>query len=240
MFWILVLAGLLTGILINLIADSLPVVRRLRAPVCATCGQPRRLVSWSGLIGYASRQHRCPHCRAPLPMRHLIVELVTPLLFVFCWTRSGATITTWLNILYSAILVLITVTDMEHHLILHAVSLPAIALAVIGAYLNPAFDSPKRALPGGAIGLTGALILYFTGMLFASIVSKRRGQPLSGPAFGFGDVTLSTFLGLIVGAPEIIFGFVIEEEIEAVFDPKNASFVFDQVMQAIKLKNIMK
>ena len=34
--------------------------------------------------------------------------------------------------------------------------------------------------------------------------------------------------------------FPTKEEIEAVFDPKNASFVFDKVMQAVKIKNMMK
>jgi prepilin signal peptidase PulO-like enzyme (type II secretory pathway) len=138
-----------------------------------------------------------------------VVELATPALFVFCWVRTGATVTTLFNVLYSAVLVLILVTDIEHRLILHVVSLPAIGLALIGVYANPAFDSPKRALLGGAIGLGSALLLYYVGMLFGWLISRQRGDSLSGPAFGFGDVTLTTFLGLILGAPEIIFAVVI-------------------------------
>jgi leader peptidase (prepilin peptidase)/N-methyltransferase len=118
-------------------------------------------------------------------------------------------VTVVFNLLYSALFVLIVVIDIEHHLVLHVVSLPAILLALIGAYANPAFDSPKRALLGGALGLIAALLLYFSGMLFSWLVGRTRDQPLSGPAFGFGDVTLSTFLGLILGAPEIIFALVI-------------------------------
>jgi len=209
MIWILVSAGLIAGILINICADSLPTAQRLHAPVCAKCRQPRRLLAWSGLAAYVTHKERCSHCGAPLSIRHVLVELATPVLFVFCWTRTGSTLTTLFNVLYSAILVLVTVTDLEHRLILHVVSLPSIALALVGAYASSAFDSPFRALLGGGIGLGGSLFLYFTGMLFGWWIGRRRGEALSDPAFGFGDVTLSTFLGLILGAPEIIFAIVI-------------------------------
>ena len=208
---ILVLAGWAVGVLINILGDCLPTERRLRKPFCATCEQPRPPLAWSGLVAYVSRRKRCPHCSTPLSFRHVLVELITPLLFVFCWLRTGATVTvtTLFNILYSTVFVLIMVTDLEHRLILHVVSLPVIGLALIGAYVNPAFDLPKRALLGGAVGLGGALLLYWMGMLFGWLISRRRGEPLPGPAFGFGDVTLTTFLGLILGVPEIIFAIVI-------------------------------
>jgi leader peptidase (prepilin peptidase) / N-methyltransferase len=209
MFWVLILAGFMVGVLINLCADSLPTARRLHRPSCATCGRPRSAIRWSSVIASLSRRRRCPHCNALQSARHILVELVVPLLFVLCWVQSGTGVTMSLHLVYSALFVLITVIDMEHRLILHVVSLPAILLAVVGAYVDPIFDSPKRALLGGAIGLVAALILYFSGMLFSWLVGRARGQPLPGPAFGFGDVTLSTFLGLILGAPEIIFALVI-------------------------------
>ena len=209
MFWVLIVAGLVVGVLINLCADSLPTDRRLHGPVCATCGRPRSSGRWSSVIAYLSRRQRCPHCNALQPVRHMLVELIVPLLFVLCWVQGGTTATMSFHLFYSALFVLITVIDMEHRLILHIVSLPAILLALVGAYVNPVFDSPNRALLGGALGLIAALILYFSGMLFSWLVGRARGQPLPGPAFGFGDVTLSTFLGLILGAPEIIFALVI-------------------------------
>jgi prepilin signal peptidase PulO-like enzyme (type II secretory pathway) len=205
---VIVIAGLLAGILINLLADSLPVSRRIQAPRCAACGTSRHPLAWSGVVALTTRHWRCPHCDTPLPGRQMVVELVTPLLFLLSWAQSGTTVVTLFRVLYVAILVLIAVTDIEHRLILHAVSLPAILIAVAGAYLSPAFDSPKRALLGGAIGLVAALTLYLLGVLFASLAGRVRGEPLTDPGWGFGDVTLSTFLGLILGAPEIVFALV--------------------------------
>jgi prepilin signal peptidase PulO-like enzyme (type II secretory pathway) len=145
----------------------------------------------------------------------VLVELVMVAYFVLLWYRPGAllsasaAITTALNTVYGAIGVLVLVTDLEHRLVLHAVMLPAIALAALAAFVNPAFSSPARALLGGALGLICALALYFGGMLFARLLGRMRGQPLTEVAFGFGDVTLITFIGLVVGVPEILFALVI-------------------------------
>jgi prepilin signal peptidase PulO-like enzyme (type II secretory pathway) len=209
MLWILGVCGLIAGVLVNLLADSLPTARRVQLPACRSCGVVRQPVAWSGILAFVAGRRRCQQCGATLPYRHLVVELALPLLFVFCGMQTGATTTTLLNALYATSLVLVLVTDIEHRLILHAVILPSILLALAGAFLNPTFDDPKRALLGGAIGLLAALCLYLFGALFSWLLGRLRGEALPGPALGFGDVTLSTFLGLIVGVPEIIFALVI-------------------------------
>jgi len=209
MFWMLGIVGLAAGVFVNLLADSLPTVRRLQLPACGVCGQVRTRVAWSGVLAFVSGRRRCPHCGTALPYRHLLVELAMPSLFLFCGLRTGPSVTTFLNAFYVTSLVTVLVTDIEHRLILHAVTLPSILVAFVGAYLDPAFDNPKRALLGGAIGLLAALSLYLFGALFSWLLGRLRGEELPGPALGFGDVTLSAFLGLIVGVPEIIFALVI-------------------------------
>ena len=209
MIWILSFLGLVTGAFINVFADNLPTSHRLRWPICPYCGRPRSTLAWSSVAAYLTRQHRCSSCAAPVSIRHVLVELLTALLFVFCWLRTGATNTTVFNILYGLIFILVLITDLEHRLIQHVVTLPAIVLALVGAFANPAFDSPKRALLGGGIGLIGTLGVYLFGVLFAWLMGRMRGRPITEVAFGFGDVTLNTLIGLIVGAPEIIFAMVI-------------------------------
>ena len=209
MIVLVAVTGLLAGVLLNLCADSLPTKRRLNPPACAYCGRPRPAHAWSAVVAYLLRRHRCPSCAAPRSVRHVLVELATVLLYVLVWLRHGATVTTALLAAYGSIYVLVVVTDLEHRLILHAVMLPALLLALLGAFLNPAFDSPKRALLGGAIGLTLTLALYAAGALFVWLVERVRGQPIGEAAFGFGDVTLATFIGLTVGAPEVLLALAI-------------------------------
>ena len=209
MIFLLVFLGLLAGAFLNLCADALPATGRLQRPRCSYCGQERPAAAWSGVAAYLSGRHRCPSCAAPLSVRHVLVELATVLLYVLIWLRHGATISAALLGAYGSVLLLVAVTDIEHRLIQHVVMLPALLLALLGAFLNPAFDSPRRALLGGAIGLAFTLALYVAGALFTRLLGRLRGQPVDEAAFGFGDVTLATFIGLTVGAPEVLLALAI-------------------------------
>jgi leader peptidase (prepilin peptidase)/N-methyltransferase len=228
-----ILAGLLIGILVNLCADAVsrdrssaaqhterPVRLSLGAPACANCGRRRPLLAWSGLVALLTGRRRCPSCAVPLPLRHALVETAMILLLALVWTplearaQTNAAIANVLYSLYGAILLLILVTDLEHRLVPHVIALPAIALAVLAAFVNPNWDSPVRALLGGVIGLLFGLSCYGGGILFARMLSRARGQNADGEtvaevAFGFGDVTLITFIGLIVGIPDVLMALAI-------------------------------
>jgi prepilin signal peptidase PulO-like enzyme (type II secretory pathway) len=224
-----IVAGLVTGLLINLCADALslglrsaepspdegPVRFSFGAPACTACGRQRPLLAWSALLAYLTGRRRCRSCSTPLPWRHLLVEVTTSIVFALIWAplgadaQAGTVIAKGFACLWAAILVLILVTDLEHRLVPHAIMLPAIALAALAAFLDPAWASPARPLLGGALGLLSGLALYGGGILFARLLGRIRGQSLSEVAFGFGDVTLLTFIGLIVGAPDVLVALVI-------------------------------
>jgi leader peptidase (prepilin peptidase)/N-methyltransferase len=201
--------GLLVGVLINHIADALLNRRSLRErPACAFCGKPWPATGWSATLGYLLIRGRCPHCSAPLPVRRVVVELGTALLFAFLWDRYGPSLQLGLVSLYSTVLVLVVVTDMEQRRIYNAVMLPAIALAVIGGFFNNDF-TPLRAWLGGLVGFLIVFVFYLLAGLFAWLVGRWRGRPLDEVAFGFGDVRLAVFIGLITGLPGVIFALVL-------------------------------
>jgi prepilin signal peptidase PulO-like enzyme (type II secretory pathway) len=60
-------------------------------------------------------------------------------------------------------------------------------------------------LLGGAIGFGIMLGFYFVGELFVKRMSKKGGMPRDEVALGFGDVTLSGILGLLLGWPFIFY-----------------------------------
>lgn len=205
----LALLGLFVGVLINLLADSLPTVRRVARPTCAECGRPRPLPAWSGLLAFLTGQSRCAGCGRRLSFRHPLVEVGTAVAFALIGLGGAPALTLIANLLYAAVFILVLVTDLEHRLILHAVMLPAIGLALIAAFVDPFFKRPALGLLGGAVGLAIALLLYWFGILFTKALSRARGRPINEVAFGFGDVTLITFIGLVVGLPGIILALVI-------------------------------
>ncbi|UCC87691.1 MAG: prepilin peptidase [Anaerolineales bacterium] len=203
------LIGWLVGVFINHAADVLP--RRMglgASPRCAFCDTPRSQLAWSTVIGYLTAHRACPECGAPLPLRSVIVELLMPAIFVGLLWRYGPSVHLGLLSLYSAILILVTVTDLEHHLIQHVIMAPAILLATAGAFFNHDLTW-RRALLGGATGFVSLYAMFLFAQPMSALLGRLSGREISEVPFGFGDVTLGTFVGLITGLPGFFFALFI-------------------------------
>ncbi len=125
------------------------------------------------------------------------MEALTTLTFAFYWLRYGPSFELALTTLYTCILYLVFVIDLEHHLILRVVIFPAILAAIVGSFFYPGLGV-RRAVLGG--------VLYFSFFYLVAIVGRvifRR------TAMGRGDANLAAFIGLITGFPEVIFALII-------------------------------
>ena len=202
------LLGFLVGVLINLLADQLPRWRRLRrAPFCPYCEEPRPAWAWIGTLAYLRFKPECRHCGAPISWRHPLVELGTAGLYAFLWYQYGQGGASPLLIpytVYSSIFVLVLVIDLEHKLILNVVMYPAWVLAFLGSFLHPEPYFYRLSLLGGALGFGLLFLVYLLGVLFVKLMSKARGKPVNAVAFGFGDVRLGGFIGLVIGFPDVL------------------------------------
>lgn len=199
------LLGLLVGGLLNLCADQLPRWRRLRRrPFCPNCQESRPPWAWLGTVAYLRFKPGCHNCGEAISWRHPIVELGTAALFAFLWHRYATSAYLIPYTVYSAIFVLVLIIDLEHKLILTIVMQPAWTLALLASFFHP--EEPhyyRLALLGGAFGFGLLYVVYWAGQLFVKIVSKSRGKPIHAEAFGYGDVRLGLFIGLILGFPRV-------------------------------------
>lgn len=199
--------GLLIGSFLNLCADQLPRWRRLRRePFCPYCEEPRAFWAWSGTLAYLRLKPQCQHCGAPIPWRHPLTELGTAALYAFLWYRyavAGEWTFLLLYTLYSTIFVLVIVIDLEHRLILNVVIYPAWALALLGSFIHPIPYFYRLALVGFAFSFGVLYLIYKLGELFVKVMSKARGKQINAVAFGYGDVNLGGFVGLILGFPDV-------------------------------------
>jgi leader peptidase (prepilin peptidase)/N-methyltransferase len=198
------LLGFLLGGAINLCADQLPRYRRLvRRPFCPYCDTPRPRWAWLGTLAYLRFRPDCQQCGASLSLRHPLVELGTAALFAFLWQRYHTTPHLIPFTLYSTIFVLVLVIDLEHRLILNVVMYPAWILAFLCSFFHPEARFYLLSLLGGATGFGLLFLIYLAGELFVKMMSRARGKPLHAVAFGFGDVRLGAFIGLILGFPRV-------------------------------------
>lgn len=185
--------GLLVGALLNLLADIVPQkLYRLQAPRCPYCGQAYPPAAWIATFGFIIYRGKCPNCGHPIPWRRPILELATASVFAFLWLGYGLSGQLAILSLYTALLLLIFVIDLETRLVPNIIVLPAMALAGGLSLIYPGMGL-TRSLLGGAIGFSFFYLVALVG---------RGGM-------GAGDVKLAGFIGLITGFPEVIFALIV-------------------------------
>lgn len=201
------LAGFAGAILINLVADRWPRDLAFSGPRCTACDEPRAGARWLALTAFLTRQAKCPRCGARLPLRPLIVELALPALFAYLAATFADPVTLVIASFHTVVLLLVCVIDFETRLILHRVIFPAIAIAAGLAFVTPNLK-PLSAFAGGALGLAITGAMYLGGVLYVKW-QARRGLQIDEVAFGFGDVTLMLYIGLIVGLYGVLRALVL-------------------------------
>ncbi|MCZ7538588.1 MAG: A24 family peptidase [Anaerolineae bacterium] len=212
------LGGLVVGGVLNALADDLPVRARIRPPHYPD-GSPRPLKAWLGLSAFALGMREGPSGTPSNPAdeelpsparpnrlgwRHPLLELTTGLAFAGLTLAFADEPALWAWYVYVAILLLITVIDLEHRLILFAVILPSCAFAVVVAAISPAEGRTlSEHLWGGAVGFLLFLAMFLGGVAFSTLARNEE------VAFGFGDVMLATLSGLMLGWRGFIFAALI-------------------------------
>jgi prepilin signal peptidase PulO-like enzyme (type II secretory pathway) len=188
--------GLLAGGAINTLADDLPQHIKPQRPRCIQCLAPFRPARWLAVARWLAGR-RCPSCGFATRRRELSVELGTALLFALLPLLLRTPADLLFSAIYVALLVLVIVTDLEHRLILHAVTFPGILLGLLGS-LFVSYNNLSLALLGAGTGFIFFFALYWLG-----------GRLLGAGALGFGDVTLATMIGAMTGFPLVILALVL-------------------------------
>ena len=151
------LLGIVIGAIINALSDDLPLRNRPQLPHYPN-GVPRPLLAWSGLLAYLTGLHEGPSVQLSeeeeksrglslgdiaslaydtrLSWRYPLVEIgmAALLAFVVIYPFEEPRIGVWF--VFLSILMLITVIDLEHRLILFVVIIPSVLVTLI---LNAAF-----------------------------------------------------------------------------------------------------
>jgi leader peptidase (prepilin peptidase)/N-methyltransferase len=190
-------AGLLFGSFATVVAHRVPrresfVAGRSRCPHCgATIAAYDNIpvVSWLILRG------RCRQCHAAILARYPLTELGMAALFAATVLILGTDAATELalGLAFCALLVVITLTDLERRVIPNAVLVAGAIVAVAIAAVGDPSSLPDRAIAGAAAG----------GFLFLVALLYPRGM-------GMGDVKLAAVMGLYLGravAPALLIGF---------------------------------
>ena len=174
--------GLALGSFLNVVAARVPLRRSIVRPpsACMSCAHEIRWYDNVPLVSYALLRGRCRHCAERIPLLYPAVELLTAVLIAGCVLAFGLSAEAVVAAFFCAVLVAVSVIDLEHRIIPNRIVLPA-TVVVLAA--NTARDlSPQWAIAG----------LAASGFLLAAALVYPAGM-------GIGDVKLALLMGVALG-----------------------------------------
>jgi leader peptidase (prepilin peptidase)/N-methyltransferase len=178
--------GMVTGSFVGVVAHRLPRGRSIVGPrsVCDSCGTQIAAYDNVPVVSWLLLRGRCRTCHARIPARYPLVELAVGVAFAataIVLRHDPAQLV--LGLAFVAMLVAITLTDLERRIIPNTVLLAGAVVAVaLVAATDPA-SLPERGIAAAAAG--GGLLLI--------ALAYPRGM-------GMGDVKLAAVMGLYLGA----------------------------------------
>lgn len=187
----LALLGAVLGSFLGVVSYRLHTGRSLDGNShCESCMYRLRWYELVPVISYLALRGRCRMCGAYIPMRHVLIELLTASLFVVVGLTVPLTMpfVLLLGLLIVAVLVVILVYDLRHMIIPDEL---VIILSVLAIAMLIVTSTPIALLThviDGALGAVAASGFF----LFLWFVTKGRGM-------GLGDAKLAAPLGLMTG-----------------------------------------
>ena len=145
------------------------------------------VISWLFLLG------KCYFCKAKISIRYPLVELLSGLIFLFCFWQYGMTAEFFLWVLFFSILLILFFIDLETFLLPDCLTIPLILIGILKSLLYPFPIDPLNAIVGGLVG-------FFALFITNAIYKFWRGID----GFGFRDFKLLAGLGTWLGATLII------------------------------------
>ncbi len=213
------LFGLAFGSFLNVCIYRLPrglsVVRPSSA--CPHCQKPIHFYDNIPILSWLILRGRCRHCQGRIPVRYLVVELLTGALFLACYAYFGLTLATLKYCVFGFLLLGLIFTDAETHLLPDKMTLPGLAVGLLFSLVVPVHDLASQLLPGlislpvssdlswHLLSFVDALLGAAAGASFiygaGAIYLRARGVE----GMGFGDVKLIAMIGAFLGIKLTIF-----------------------------------
>ncbi len=179
--------GSLLGSFLNVLIYRLPREKSIVWPgsKCPKCNTPIAgydnipVLSWIMLFG------KCRYCKEKISIRYPLVEILTAILLFFTYKSFGINGNWFFLTYFVCIMIVISLIDIDHMLILNSLTYPGIIVGFIYSYIN---NNIQQSLLGAFLGA----IFFYLIVKISLFVMKKEG-------LGMGDVTFVALLGSWLG-----------------------------------------
>ncbi len=215
LFVIFTLLGLAVGSFLNVLIDRLPSRKSLVRPSshCDACEHKLSFFDLIPVLSYLILRGRCRYCQAHIPLRVLLVEVGSGLVFFLSYLRFGLSAEFAITALWCCVFLAIIFIDWEYKLILNRITYPAIlaALVILGidsissdwsvlTYIKSSW--PESGVL--SIDILNGIIAGAIGFAFFFIVFLINPRGM-----GMGDIKLAFLIGLVTGLPLVVVALLI-------------------------------
>lgn len=196
MTYALVIAGgLVVGSFLNVCIARWPEDESVVTPRshCRRCLEPIKWYDNVPVLSYLLLGRRCRACKAVIPLRYPLVELLTAGLALAVLAAGFEPRLAILMFALGAALLVVTFIDIDHRIIPDAITLPSILVGPAAAFVLDHI-SVTDSLAGIVVG--GGIL-----WLVATLYEKLRGRE----GMGMGDVKLLAMIGGMLGLQGALF-----------------------------------
>ncbi len=188
--WFALAIGLVVGSFANVCIHRIPLGLSVVSPAsrCPGCESLIRGFDNIPILSFLLLGGRCRACRKPISVRYPAVELANGLLYMCLALRIGAGLAAALAMLFATLLLILSLIDLDHHLLPDLLTLPGIVFG-LGASLLRQPPAPLEA----ALCAAG-------GYLALAALARTAEWHYREEALGQGDWKLVAMLGAFLGA----------------------------------------
>ena len=210
------LFGLLIGSFLNVCIYRMP--RDLSVvwgrSFCPSCERPIASFDNVPLLSWLLLQGRCRACRASIPLRYPIVELLTGVLFFAGAAGLGMTMQALRFCVFAAIMVALIFMDFEERILADEFTLGGSVAGIVLAWFAPLppafvvlFLPPDMDLRLVSLAESAFAAIGLSGMLWLIGETYRRIRGREG--LGFGDVKMVACIGAFLGLGPALMALIV-------------------------------
>jgi len=204
------LFGLLIGSFLNVCILRIPDRKSIVLPAsaCPKCGAAIHAYDNIPVVSWLILGGKCRSCKTPISKMYPLVELLTGLLFLACYSAFGLTIDTLKWCAFCALIVVLVFTDLRERLLPDPVNYTGFVLGLVFSFFVQPFDGTARWLAGKMFDFPPpAEVLSFADAIFGAavgsallwLVSEAYFRMRGREGMGLGDVKMMLLIGAFLG-----------------------------------------